>query len=416
MPDAKDWISRIKRVEPPDVWNEATAHARRNVSSADRGHHRRHETPRPRLGALIIGLVVGGLALAVVLIAFPSEPAGPIGISPAPRGSVTPSSTASSSPEPSALEDLTMTVDLDEPPVTWTEIAFLPSGAAEEQIGDTPCFHCEPVVPSALAVDRDGSFWIPDVGKARIAHFARDGSFIEAFPADIGSALSEPEHAADIAFVRDRLYVLMEEGGAKVVPVEGGGLGEPIIVNDGDRKLHVEALIPGQDELLVLISGAERLLGGYWAYATVDPGTGQVTPSPGVPDEVGTRVNIQPDFDERATVEIQWFHEGQGLVAVQEVHFQLVHNGKERITSVGDMYVRTPTQRGVATVMSLGSAQGTPAGMWYLEVVPENPSIVLERLPGEGFIGDARRSLTVGPDGEVYWMRLLDDGLHVYQR
>jgi hypothetical protein len=44
------------------------------------------------------------------------------------------------------------------------------------------------------------------------------------------------------------------------------------------------------------------------------------------------------------------------------------------------------------------------------------PSILFERLPGDGFIGNVRRYLTVAPDGRVYWMRLLEDGLHIYRR
>ena len=72
-----------------------------------------------------------------------------------------------------------------------------------------------------------------------------------------------------------------------------------------------------------MISGAERLIGGYWAFATVDPATGQVTLSSGVEDPFGSFVDFQPLLDS---------------------------------------------------------------------------------------------PLTVGPDGEVYWMRLLEDGLHIYRR
>jgi hypothetical protein len=306
---------------------------------------------------------------------------------------------------------------LDEPPVIWTEVGFIPAGDAEHEIGYSSCSDCVLPVPSALAVDRDGSFWIADGLKARIAHFARDGSFIEAFSADIGSALPIPEHSADLAFVGDRLYVLLEEGGSRVVPVQADGLGEPILVNNEGQKLHVEALIPGQDQLLVLISGAERILGGYWAYATVDPATGQVTPSPGVLDSVESYVEVQPLLDgPPGTFEIRWSREGRGLVAGQELRFQLVRGGEERRTSVGDMYVRTATHWGVATVVSIGDGQGLPVGKWYLEIVPESPPMVFERLPGEGLIGDVRRYLTVAPDGQVYWMRLLEDGLHIYRR
>jgi hypothetical protein len=325
--------------------------------------------------------------------------------------------TVTPAPEPSPLDPLVLTASLDEEPVTWPEVAFVPAGSAEQEIGYSNCSDCVLPVPSALAVDRDGSFWIADGLKARIAHFARDGSFIEAFPAEIGSALPVSEHAADLAFVGDRLYVLLEEGSSKIAPVAPVGLGGPIFVNNEGQRLHVEALIPGQDQLLVLISGAEQLLGGYWAYATVDPATGQVTPSPGVLDSVESYIDIQPGLEAPpGTFEIRWFHEGRGMVAVQELRFQLVRGGEERRTSVGDMYVRTATHWGVATVVSVGDGQGTPVGKWYLEILPESPSITFERLPDEGFIGNVRRYLTVGPDGHVFWMRLLEDGLHIYRR
>jgi hypothetical protein len=325
----------------------------------------------------------------------------------------------SETPSPvSPLDPLTLTASLDEEPVTWPEVAFLPAGDAEGEIGVQPCFHCgEQLIPSALAVDPDGSFWVADSFKARIAHFARDGSFIEAFPAEIGSAQPDSYGSADLAFVGDRLYVLLEEGGSRVAPVEAGGLGEPIIVNNEGQGLDVQAVIPGQDELTVMIQGAERLLGGYWAFATVDPATGQVTPSSGVQDSTGSYIDLQPLFDSPpGTFEIRWFHEGHALVAAQEVRFQLVRGGQDVKTSVGDTYVRTATHWGVATVMSIGDGQGTPVGAWYLEIVPESPSVTFERLPGDGFIGDVRRYLTVGPDGRVYWMRLLEDGLHIYRR
>jgi hypothetical protein len=328
-----------------------------------------------------------------------------------------PDQTVSRTPDPSALDPLVLTASLDEEPVNWPEVAFLPAGDAEDEIGNSNCSDCVLPVPSALAVDRDGSYWIADGLKARIAHFAVDGSFIEAFPAEIGTAIPNESGSADLAFVGDRLYLLLAESRSKIVPVEPGGLGEPITVNNEGQGLHVQALIPGQDELLVMISGAERLPGGYWAFATVDPSTGQVTPSPGVRDSTGTRVDFQPILDTPpGDYEIHWFQDDRGLVVAQDVRFQLVRNGQELRTTVGDAYMRTATHSGVATIVGMSNLQGTTGGRWYLEIVPESPQVVFERIPDDGFIGDARRYLTVGPDGRVYWMRLLEDGLHIFRR
>ena len=416
MPDAKEWISHIKRVEPPELWDEATTRAQSGAAGS--GIEDPGPRGNPRLAALITGVAVGVLAVTLVLVTLRVEPEGQGGTTPTPSVSVSPSPTASPTPEPSRLDPLTLIASVDEQPVSWPEVAFLPAGDTEHEIGYSPCSDCVLPVPGALAVDRDGSFWIADNLKARIAHFARDGSFIEAFPAQIGSAARDSSGSADLAFVGNRLYVLLEEGRSRVAPVEAGGLGEPIIVNNEGQELHVEAVIPGQDELLVMISGAERLLGGYWAFATVDPATGQVTPSPGVRDSTGSYIDIQPVFEDAppGTFEIRWSHGTGDRIAVQELRFQLVQGGEEQRTTVGDTYVRTATHWGVATMMSIGDGQGNPVGKWYLEILPESSPIVFERLPDEGFIGDTRRYLTVGPDGQVYWMRLLEDGLHIYRR
>ncbi len=71
---------------------------------------------------------------------------------------------------------------------------------------------------------------------------------------------------------------------------------------------------------------------------------------------------------------------------------------------------------GIATVVSLGDGQGLPVGRWYVEIPWTGRKPVFERIPDEGFVGNVRRYLTAGPDGGVFWMRLLRDGLHIYRR
>jgi hypothetical protein len=292
--------------------------------------------------------------------------------------------------------------------VRWTEVAFVAGGDAEEQVGLDPCSECEPVVPAALAVDKDGSFWIADSFKRRIAHFAHDGSYLEAIPVDTGPA--------DLTFVGDRLYGLLEENRPTLVSVRRGHLSKPITVNDAGRPLHVEALIGGQDHLLALVAGATKLLGGYWAYASVDPATGQVTPAKGLRVPGGVVMDLEPLLDTRPIAfEIRW-SDGDLITSTRDVRFQLVRDGKQLRTSVGDMYARITTSVGIATLVSLGNGQGLPAGRWYLEIPSTGREPVFERIPDEGFVGNARRYLTAGPDGGVFWMRLLRDGLHIYRR
>ena len=314
--------------------------------------------------------------------------------------------TAHSSPSV-AGRVLTLRASLDAPLASWTEVAFLPGGTAEDEIGIDPCSECEPLVPAALAVGKDGTFWIADSYKRRIAHFAKDGSFLGAIPVEKGPA--------DLTFAGDHLYALPEELGSVIAVSKSGGISGTITVNNEGKPLHVYALIGGQDHLLALIAGAQKILGGYWALAEVDPITGQVTPAPGVQTPGGTYMDLVPLLGTRPLLhEIRW-SDGAQVTSRLEVGFQLLHGDTQLRTSVGDTYVRTSTADGVATLVNMSSGQGLTA-RWYLEIPADGRRPIFERFPDEGFMGDALRSLTVGPDGSVYWMRLLQDGLHVYRR
>lgn len=315
---------------------------------------------------------------------------------------------APTSPSPVELAPLTLTASLDEPPLDWTEVTFIPAGSADSEIGFESCSDCVLPVPAALAVAKDGSFWIADPLKQRIAHFSSDGTFLAAIPVDRGPA--------DVAFVGDRLYVLPEVGGAVILGVKNGRLSKEIVANDDGKRLHVQGLIGGQDKLVTLIAGAERLLGGYWAMATVDPATGQVAPSAGAQVSGSRFMDFAPLVDTPdADYEIRW-SDGQETSEQQVIRFQLTKNGRDLRTSVGDTYLRATSSTGFVTLVNLGGRQGLPAGRWFMEVPADGTQPTFERVPQEGFIGDALRYLAVGDDGRVYWMRLLDDGLHVYQR
>jgi hypothetical protein len=134
-------------------------------------------------------------------------------------------------------------------------------------------FRCVLPVPAALAVADDGSLWIADALKRRVAHFSSDGSFMGAIPVKQGPA--------DLVFIGDDLYALLEVGGSAIVRNERGGVSKAITVNNEGKPVHVQGLIGGQDELVALIAGAGKLLGAYWAMATVDPATGQVSRAAG---------------------------------------------------------------------------------------------------------------------------------------
>jgi hypothetical protein len=309
---------------------------------------------------------------------------------------------------PDTPPPITLIANLDQDPVEWSEVAFLPAGDGTEQIGLDPCFHCEAIVPAALAVAPDGSYWIADSYKRRIAHYTEDGSFIEAIPVSRGPA--------DLAFVDERLYVLFEEGGRTVAPVESGALGELVSLTAAGKPMHLLAFVGGQEQLLAWFTDAEKILGSFWAIGVIDPSTGQVTPAPGVHASDDVAMDLVPLLETRPlSYQVIW-SEGGRIIRRQEVRFQLSRDSRSVRTTVGDTYLRTSTATGVTALVSIGNGQGLPVGIWYLEIPMDGSQPTFERLPSDGFIGDAMRYIALGPGERIYWMRLLEDGLHIYRR
>ena len=303
---------------------------------------------------------------------------------------------------PPIASQVTLTLELSEPPVEWREVAFLPAGDAHDQIGIDRCYHCEAVTPSALAVGPDGSYWIGDTVKHRIAHFAQDGSFLGAINTGIGPA--------DLAFAGDRLYALLRTRGRMVARLSTNGDLQEIVVTFDGKARHVQALIGGQDRLTGVIVGAERALGRYWAVAFIDEETGVLGPAPGVAVSGDTWIDLLRLIGVRPPAfEVRWL-DGTTITRVTQVTMQALRNGSPVRTTVGDTFVRTATANGVAAIGSMRSTA------WYLEIPADGGRPTLERIPYSGFIGDLMLSLSVGPDGRVYWMQLKNDGLHIYRR
>jgi hypothetical protein len=183
-----------------------------------------------------------------------------------------------------------------------------------------------------------------------------------------------------------------------------------------ERPLHVLAFVGNQDQLLAWFTNAERTLGGFWAMGVIDPATGEVTPAPGVHVSGDLSMDLVPLLETRPlSYKVRWSQGGQVMTQLQ-IRFQLVRDSRPVRTTVGDTYIRTSTPTGISTLVSIGDGQGLAVGAWYLEIPADGAQPTFERVPKDAFIGDAIRSLALGPDGQIYWMRLLEDGLHIYRR
>jgi len=402
MPEPKRWISRIKAVEPPDLWDEVGR--RRETADGEPGRRDDVLARRPRVAALVTGIVAGALALVVLAVALGSAPEDRVGQTPSPSAPPSPSAEA----EPTRLDPIVLRGALDDSLASWEDVATIPVGRSDSTIADPECFHCETTPPAGLVVAEDGSFWIGDPLNSRVAHFASDGTFLEGVRTESGPA--------DVTLVGDQVFALLEQGASKIQLIDPAGRDRVIAVNNERKPLRVEALISGQGQLVALISDAERLLGSYWAFASVDPDTGQITPAPGVITHSGSFADLRWVDARQPTYELRWSN-GERTTAVQDVLFDFTNRGEHVRVSIGDMYLRTCTRNGFATVVSVGNGQGTPVGAWFLEFSTLGREPVFERIAVEGLgIGETRRSLSLGADGFTYRMELREDGLHILRR
>jgi len=121
-------------------------------------------------------------------------------------------------PSPTVRPALELTADLRERAPDWKRLAFIPFGRGEARLGhEVPPVHTDrPLMPPSFAVARDGSFWILDVVKRRIAHYAPGGSYLgevgglffdraHPYPVDLRSARATPAPPAAMVGYSARL-------------------------------------------------------------------------------------------------------------------------------------------------------------------------------------------------------------------
>jgi nitrogen fixation NifU-like protein len=80
------------------------------------------------------------------------------------------------------MDELVLTADFSEPAAQWQRVVFLPFGSHREQLGLKQFPESPSSLPSAFAIDVDGSIWIADRWKSRLAHFSAAGAYLGEIP------------------------------------------------------------------------------------------------------------------------------------------------------------------------------------------------------------------------------------------
>ena len=376
--------------------------------------------PRPWMAGL-----VSVLLLVSCTSREPSTPGPPSG-----GGSSRPPASPVPSASPATVRPtLVLTADLRQRPARWRRIAFIRYGPAAAQLGiELPPVHTSlPIVPRSFTVAPDGSLWILDTVKARVAHFTSGGTYLGA----VGGLMIDRLHPRprDLAFWDGRLVVLDEfDLAASLRAARGGRLGPDVALEDATGR---------PIGLLYLYPSAPSAPSGFGladGYTTLDRlgsgphGTGRI--------HLGSRATFRltPGLPVGGGV---WLDVG----AYRSQSFRVVSaTGSERIVQPVRLRMRVgrPHPHDVPAIFSehyeaaaAGAGfflvQGSPArtadadayggGRWFLRYPTDGSPLVWERLPNPPLPDEFQiRHLATDRAGDVFFMASLRTGVAIYER
>ena len=370
------------------------------------------------------GLVLG-LLLASCTSPGQRAPGPPSGGTASPPA--TPATTPSPSPRSTAIRPaLVLTADVRQRPAGWRRVAFIPFGPAVADLGiELPPLHTSvPLVPRSFTLGPDGTLWILDSEKARIAHFTKDGRYLGA----IGGLVIDRLHPRprDLAFWEGRLVVLHElDLAASFRSVRAGRLGPDVPLRDATgRRLGLLYVYPSRSVGFGLSDGYTTLdlLGsGPHGVGRILPGTpARFLPTPGLPIGRGAWLGIgayrQQSFRLVSTASSE--------VVVQPIRLRLRVGGthpRDVPAIFSEHFEGVASGAGLFLVQGstaeASDARGNRGGRWFLRYPTDGSPLVWERLP-EPVVSDEYqiRHLATDAVGDVFFMAALRSGVAIYER
>ena len=318
------------------------------------------------------------------------------------------------------LPRLELRADLSERPAKWRLLARIPFGPRKEELG---FFYDRrrgslPSLPRSFAVAEDGSFWILDGIKRRVAHFSRTGKFIE----DVGGFRADrmSPRPKDVAVVRDRIYVVEEEfGRATLTTIGPERRRAPEPVTDGPRPVAVSLVLPAAGRLVARIGGYADPPGtGPTGYAEL-PFEDSLRLLPGVPVDEQTWVDIDAVGDQ----DFEFTSRRGTAESIQPIHVDVLAGSPSRkVPGLVGPAIEATFDQGVgmyvrATPSNPSDAERFGGGAWYLRLGADRSRLLWERLPDPAISAEEQvRHISAGPDGRVYLMVPDARGERIYVR
>jgi hypothetical protein len=357
----------------------------------------------------------GAVLLVVLAGCEASEPQTPA--SPSGGGQTT-------TPSPQRLPEIVLLGIQDEAPATWDLLTTVPFGDSIDELGYRPeAPETLPTFPCSFAIGPDGSLWILDSLKQRIAHYSSGGEFL----AQVGHVpQGEDRLLRDLVWSGDALYVSEHDGWtaeAWVTRVTPEGAQSPPVLMTYQGEAGV---------LTFLAAGASDLTGWFGGYAEVGghelstgphgwaslevPESGAMGLLPGIPVDEGTWVLLEGYRNDALALDFTFAT--IEAAAIQPIRIQLVASpGGASIAGGAGADGSTAVPDGIATYVMVSSALPVAGGeniggRWFLQVKGDGSPLVWQRLPDPGLSDETQvRHLSVGLGGDVYLMLPQPDGM-----
>jgi hypothetical protein len=335
-------------------------------------------------------------------------------------------------PSPDTRPELVLRANLSDRPGRLTAVARIPFGEGVARVGliNDPHHADRPIFPASFTVAPDGSFWLVDEVKHRLAHVDPTGRYL----GQIGGLRFDRFHPQpqDVVAAGDSLYLLEQDHQHFLLSYlrqyRDSSLVASALLDDGTDPQIVARLVSGAEPVIGLSGGlagdAMDMGQGRRGYAELSVGRSPtVRPVDGIPLDHGLAVAgaFDPNRpDDRYLLSAM----RPESTAIFPLRFVATLTGSENAKTL-------PTGAGFQMQAVLGDrvavwVQVSPSrtvdaeryggGVWLLVFPLDGSPLIWQRLPAPGLSSEGQvRTLAAGPDGSLFVMLVARDAMVIYR-
>jgi hypothetical protein len=328
------------------------------------------------------------------------------------------------------LEPVVIEVNLLEPASGWTRVTSIPFGESDSELGiirANPAHEQDLAgIPTSFAIAADGSLWILDAVKERVAHYSGEGTYLGSlghFPFESRWEMSDITMTGDI---QDVLLLHSWTAASRVVRLGGpSDMAQTTELTLGGEPASVSRLVAGPAEVITQVEG-------YAESDTREPGTGPEGWGRALPDGsldlsdsilLGDGTSMGVEGSHTDGIAVRFTIERNGSTSILPVEFHLVARTGGRTIAGGYVFkVTAATDHALVCELLAASSHRAQAarfggGRWIVTVDADGAVSELMRLPASSLPDEFQiRRETIDRTGTIYAMVATARGMTILRR